>query len=120
MTFSTPDVALDFTVSEPVSLIKYSIDGQGNVTVYGNTTLAGLSSGNHSVTVYVWDRAGHAGASDITHFTMYEPEPAFFPTTLAIATIALVVVIGVGLLVYFKKRNNNHNLLHHVVNDGAS
>ena len=31
------------------------------------------------------------------------PEPESFPTTLAVASIAIIAVIGVGILVYFKK-----------------
>jgi hypothetical protein len=45
--FNTSDVPLDFAVNQPVSQITYSLDGQENVTVTGNTTLTGLANGNH-------------------------------------------------------------------------
>jgi hypothetical protein len=45
------------------------------------------------------------GTSETNSFTVAkEPEP--FPTTLIIASIASVAVIGVGLLFYFRKRNH--------------
>jgi hypothetical protein len=102
-TYASPDVPLNFTVNESVSELKYSLDGQGNVTIAGNTTLTGLSYGEHNVTVYATDIAGHTGASETAYFSISALEP--FPTTLIIvASGASVAVVGVGLLVYFKKR----------------
>ncbi len=99
------DVTLNFTVNEPVSKLAYSLDGQANVTVAGNTTLTGLSIGAHSVTVYAWDLAGNLGASETVHFTIAEPKP--FPTALvATASGVAAVSIGIGLLVYFRKRKH--------------
>src|SRR4030042_682889 len=104
--YDTPDVALNFTTSETCSQIKYSLDGQENVTVNGNTTLSGLSNGAHNVTVYAWDAAGNVGFSETATFTTTEPEPpAPFPTApVAAASIASVAGVGAGLLVFFKKR----------------
>ncbi len=101
-TYSTTDIPLNFTVNEPVSQVSYSLDGQENVTIAGNTTLTNLPYGEHNVTVYATDMVGHIGASETIYFTIEEP----FPTTLFIAPIASVAVAGVGLLVYFKKRNH--------------
>jgi hypothetical protein len=100
-TFAEPEVPLSFTVNESVSQIAYSLDGQDNVTVNGNTTLAGLSDGEHNITVYATDIAGHAGASETIYFSVVP-----FPTTFVIASISSVAVIGIGLLVYFKKRRH--------------
>jgi hypothetical protein len=102
-TYSTTDVDLNFSVSEPVSQIAYSLDGQENVTVAGNTTLADLSVGTHNVTVYAWDTAGNMGASETATFTVAVPEP--FPTVpVAAASVAAVAVVIAGLLFYSKKR----------------
>jgi hypothetical protein len=99
-TYSTSDVPLNVTVNEPVSQVTYSLDGQENVTVAGNTTLAGLSAGAHNVTVYAWDTAGNVGASETVTFTVTP-----FPTApVAAASVAVVAVVIAGLLVYFKKR----------------
>jgi hypothetical protein len=101
-TYDLSDVPLHFTVNQPVSQIAYSLDGKENITISGNTTLTGLANGDHNVTVYATDEAGNTGASETIYFNVEAPEP--FPTTLVIAPIASVSIIGVGLLVYFKKR----------------
>jgi hypothetical protein len=83
---------------EDVSQFEYCLDGQGNVPMFGNTTLSGLSVGNHNVTVYGFDQLGNLGSSETIYFSI---EP--FPTTIVIAPIASVAILGTGLLVYFKK-----------------
>lgn len=64
------DVALNFTIDEPTSWIGYSLDGEANETITGNTTLTDLSYGLHNVTVYANDTAGNMGSSDTIHFTV--------------------------------------------------
>jgi nitrous oxidase accessory protein NosD len=100
-TSTSENVTLGFTVSKQVLWIGYSLDGQDNVTVIGNTTINGLRSGLHTVTVYAEDAFENEGASETITFNVEEP----FPTTLVIAASgACVAIVGVGLLVYFKKR----------------
>jgi hypothetical protein len=92
-------------VNETASKITYCLDGQENVTISGNVTLTELVNGDHTVTVYATDPAGNLGASETIHFTMAEPEP--FPVAPVAATsMASVAVVGVALLVYFKKRKH--------------
>lgn len=101
-TYVASDVELDFTVNEPVSQLKYSLDGQANVTFAGNTILLNLPNGEHNVTVYATDNAGNIGASNTIYFSVEVPKP--FPTTIvATASSASVVVVSLGVLVYFKK-----------------
>jgi hypothetical protein len=103
--YNTSNVTLDFTVNEPISKVTYSLDGKENVSIAGNTTLTGLFNGDHNVTVYATDKAGNIGASETMYFTIEVPEP--FSTTLVIASFAAsVAVLGVGLIVYFKKRKH--------------
>ena len=98
-------VPLSSVVSEPFSWMGCSLDGQKNLTIAGNTTIAGLSNGLHTVTVYANDSAGNIGASETTSFTVDEP----FPTTLAITASGVsLAIVGVVLLIYFKKRKR-HN-----------
>jgi len=97
-------IPLDFTVSENASQVAFSLDGQDYILTAGNTTLTGLSVGSHNVTMYARDLAGNAGASETVTFAMVA-KPESFPTLLVIiASGASVAVVGVGLLVYFKKR----------------
>ncbi len=106
-TYDTSDVSLNFTVNTSASEITYSIDGQKNVTIAGNTTLTGLANGNHNLTVYAKDAAWKIGASETMHFNVEVPEvPEPFPTTSVVASIASAAIITAGLLFYFRKRNH--------------
>jgi hypothetical protein len=101
---TTSDIPLNISINVPTSKITYSLDYQENVTIAGNTTLTGLSNGFHNVTVYAWDATGNVGASETVMFTIAKTEP--FPTVpVAAASAAIVAVAGVGLLIFFKKRN---------------
>jgi len=101
--YNESSVSLVFTVNKPVNWTGYSLDGQDNVTITGNTTIAGLSNGLHNVTVYAEDSRGNMGASETVSFSVEVP----FPTTLAATAFAVsAAVIGIGLLVYFKKRKH--------------
>jgi len=81
----------------------YSLDGQETITVTGNTTLTSLSNGLHHIAVYAKDTLGNEGASETISFTVEVPE--LFPTTLvATASATSLGIVGLGLLVYFKKR----------------
>ncbi|MCJ7559830.1 hypothetical protein MUO79_04330 [Candidatus Bathyarchaeota archaeon] len=101
-TYNQNNLPLNFTTDEPTSWIGYSLDGQTNTTIAGNTTLASLSSGMRNLTVYAEDAAGNIGASEIIDFRIELP----FPTTWIIVGITSVAIASVGLLVYFKKRNH--------------
>ena len=102
ITYNESSVPLAFTLSKSASWLGYSLDGKDNVTIAGNTSLAGLSNGVHNVTVYAKDNNSNVGASETITFTITS---ATFPTArvAAISGASAVVVIA-GLLVYFKKR----------------
>jgi hypothetical protein len=100
---STPDVPLNFNVNCTASRIVYSLDGQENQSIAGNTSLTGLSNGLHNVTVYAWNLDGNVGASETTYFYVQVPEP--FPTVVVAAVSAgSVAVFCVGALFYLRKR----------------
>jgi parallel beta-helix repeat protein len=104
--YNESSVPLLFTVDESVNWTGYSLDGQQNITITGNTTITGLSSSLHSITVYANDTFGNVGASQTVNFTIaLPPEMKSFPavTVAAVLGVTAVVVIA-GLLVYFKKR----------------
>jgi hypothetical protein len=98
--FNESVVPLSFTVDKPVNWTGYSLDGGETVAVVGNVTLEGLANGVHNVTVYARDAFGNVGASETVSFTVDVP----FPVTMVVAPIASVAVVGVGLILYFKRR----------------
>lgn len=106
--YSSGDVALTYAVSDSNLLLSYSLDGQANFTLYGNTTLSGLSNGSHNVTAYATDVFGNTAALETISFIVKEnivfiSEP--FQTTVVIAVSgASVAVAGAIALFYFKKR----------------
>jgi len=103
MVYTSADVTLEFTINKQTSWMGYSLDGQETVTITGNTTLSGLSSDSHSVTVYAKGLLGNMGNSDTIWFNVAES----FPTVpVAVTSVAAIVFVGVGLIVYFKKRNS--------------
>ena len=68
-TYAMNDVALNVAIDEPTSWIGYSIDGQVNITISGNTTMIELPDGAHTVAVYANDTTGNTGYSDTVHFS---------------------------------------------------
>jgi len=106
-TYAAAEVPLIWTCDEKILSADYFLDEPvyGSKTLPGNTTLAGLSNGTHTITVIVFTKRGQAN-SQIVYFSISpEPEAEPFPTTLVIAFAVVVAVVGVGLLVYFKKHN---------------
>jgi hypothetical protein len=75
ITYATNDIPLVFTVNETTSWMGYSLDGQANVTVFGNTTLLGLPDGAHNVVVYANDTFGNVAPSNIVYFSVDATPP---------------------------------------------
>ena len=99
-TSNATSVELVFSINESASWVGYSLDGQENVTITGNTTLTGLTNEEHSLTIYVTDSAGNTGASETITFNQIP-----FPTSIVVASVvATVVAACAGLLLYLKKR----------------
>ena len=97
------NLSLTFIASEPTSWIGYSLDGQENVTVAGNTVLEGLFVGSHYLIVYAKDTAGFTGTSETIYFRI----EASFPITLVAAVVIIVCVFGFGFIVDFLKAKSN-------------
>jgi hypothetical protein len=102
-TYTTTEVPLTFVCSEEITSADYQLDGIGEGPISGNLTLAELSDGDHTITVFVWTGKG---AFSQTVYLSVTSEPDYFPASLAIAASAIIVVIGIGLFVYFKKRKH--------------
>ena len=93
-----------FSVNKPTTWMGYSLDGQENITVSGNVTLNGLSSGFHKIIVYANDTYGNNAASQSINFTVAVP-PQFPVLVFVFVTVVLAVVIAaVGIAVFRWRR----------------
>jgi N-acetylneuraminic acid mutarotase len=104
--YTSNNVTLAFAVNKKVEWMGYSLDGQENVTITGNTTLAELSNGLHNITVYAKDSFENSGASKAISFSVDVPDSFLNLVITAVASVAAVGVVGLGLVVYFKKRKH--------------
>lgn len=102
-TYNSQDIPLNFNVDKNTSWAAYNLDNQGNETIQGNMTLTGLSNGSHSIVVYANDTLGNMGKSDTVFFTVNTLTGEDFIPAIVLSGVIVVVVV-VGLLVYFKKR----------------
>jgi hypothetical protein len=133
MLYNVPDVCLNVTVQirsiiypgniERIRWLNYSFNGQVAVPmtlivpseltppyyVHGNDFLTGLSDGNHNLTffgeTFIGDLNGYFNETvsfSVDTSNMQEPGP--FLTVLVVASVITVVVAGIGVLLYFKKR----------------
>jgi hypothetical protein len=124
----TADWLFNFTVNEPITWVGYSLDNQANITIDGNFVPKELSIGNHNMMVYAKDTAGNIGAqylgflvdrpatlgffidkpdpvenSDTTDKPGTADRPNLFPTIAIVVSIATVAIVGIGILIHFKK-----------------
>jgi hypothetical protein len=98
-TYGGSDIQSSFTVNEPVSWMGYSLDGQDNVTITANVTLAVLSDGSHNITFYATDLVGNTGASRTVYF-----EISPFPTVLVVAVAVTITITAATAYLYLKRR----------------
>jgi hypothetical protein len=97
-TYDGSDIRSVVVVSEPVSWLGYSLDGQDNITVTGNVTLAVLQNGSHNITFYAKDTVGNTGTSSTVYFSI-----ALFPTVW-VAGMAVTLTIAVAAAYLLLKR----------------
>ena len=108
MKYNESSVPLVFIVDRSVDWVGFSLDGLQNVTVTANTTLIGLSSGLHRITVYANDTFGNMGCSTIS-FVVEKPQP--FPAfAISAVSVGATIVIVAIMLVNVKKRKHRMNL----------
>ena len=100
--YNQSEIPLNVIVYEPGSKINYSIDGQTNVTITSNSTLTGLPSGSHNITVFARDLAGNIGTSEVTYFSIDIPQP--FPTAPVIAVSVTALAVVACVVLYFAKK----------------
>jgi hypothetical protein len=108
-TYTTTDIQLNFTAPKSVKWTRYSLDGQANVTITGNTTLTELANGCHNLTLYIDDSLGNTRPSETITFTIAKPEPQPEPfPTLLVTSVSGVAITGAAVCVYYYRKKRNH------------
>ena len=105
-TYNDPSIPITFEVNKNITSVSYSLDGQQNITITGNTTIANILEGFHNVTVFVNDTYGNVGSNTVT-FTVEKPPMEIFGGTTIIAVIAVpvaIVCLIVGLKFFRRHR----------------
>jgi Rieske Fe-S protein len=82
VTYETTTVDLEYSINEPTRWVNYTLDGAGNVTISGNTTLEKLSNGPHNLTIYAEDLAGNIGSNAVV-FGVYAIAPTISNITIS-------------------------------------
>ncbi len=108
LTYTESNVSLVFTVDKHVAWAFYSLDGEQNVTISGNTTLTGVSSGSHSITVYANDTYGNIAASETVTFTITQPFP-IVTAAVVVGSVAAVAVVAAAVLTCRSRRRGARN-----------
>jgi hypothetical protein len=107
--YNVTNVSLNFTVDEPVSQVTYSLDGQSDVLMNGNTMLTNLTYGEHNITLYATDLVGNIGISDTMFFDIAAPSQPI-PTMSIIASLTIVTVtVALGFVVYLKRFHRDNS-----------
>ena len=76
-TYASTCVRLNYTADDPgecpsgINWTAYNLDGTGNVTITGNTTIADIGAGTHTVIVYVEDKVDKGNSSAEISFTLH-------------------------------------------------
>ncbi len=100
--YRNDSVPLDFMMDETPAWIGYSLDGQANVTIQGNTTLSGLSNIAHSIAVFANDTAGNMGSSYTVVFAVDLPQSSIW-LILGIVSIAAIAIV-ITVMVFLRRR----------------
>ena len=112
VTYTNQELSLNFTIDKPGTWTAYSLDGQANMTISQNTTLTGLTSGTHTLTIYAQDAIGLIEASNTINFgvadTPTEYQDTQTPTldlTMVLVAVALTALAAsTSLMLYSRRR----------------
>ena len=74
-TYASGEIPLIFAVNEPTNMTCYTLNGEANVTITGNTTLTGLADGTRQLTVYANCTEGNMSESATVWFTVDTTPP---------------------------------------------
>jgi len=115
--YNISEVSLEFVVDRPTSLLYYCIDGGANVTIWGNTTISGLSNGAYTVTVFAEDHFGNTGVSETRLFTVASnPEPKLSTPIIETLGVLSGLIAITTLFLYLKRRHTTQPPRQHETN----
>ncbi len=108
-TYLSSDIPLNFTLKGSTSRIAYTLDGCENVTIDGNITLHGLSTGKHTLTIFCWNGTNNVEASKTVDFAIIAMQKSETQSESSLilpvaASVASIGVVAVAIMVYLKKR----------------
>nr|MDO8116034.1 hypothetical protein [Candidatus Sigynarchaeota archaeon] len=73
--FDWSQLPINFTTSEPLAWVAYSLDGAANVTLQGNASIPLPAPGPHTIQIFTRDAMNHLATSGIIHFTVADTVP---------------------------------------------
>ena len=108
--------SLDGNTKIAVAEIDYTFDEEEKASTFnGSAVLSELTNGPHSLTIFaeydydvkiIQSQKSSNFTIDTKSNSSIDTGANSFPTTLVIGTIVTAAIVGVGLIVYFKKRIN--------------
>jgi predicted phage tail protein len=78
---------LNVTVNEAVAWMRYSLDGDANVTMTASPALLEVTPGAHAVTVYATDPSGNLGVSTVAFTVVLVEDAPPDPVVLAAPSV---------------------------------
>jgi hypothetical protein len=102
------DVPLTYTIDESKYVAYYQLDNSGQTRLDGNTTLPGLSQGQHTISAHVSDQTG-TYSKQTANFTIdtINPSSTAAPTVPELSWLAImplmVSILFIGITVRLRK-----------------
>jgi hypothetical protein len=104
------EVPLTYTIDDSKYIAYYQIDNSGQTRLTGNTTLTGLSQGQHTITAHASDQTG-TYAKQTANFTIetFNRSPTAAPTVPELSWLAIVPlmvsVLFIAITVRLRKKS---------------
>lgn len=73
--FDKSQLPINFTSSEPLAWVAYSIDGAANVTLQGNASIPLPAPSLHTIQIFARDAMNHLATSGVIYFTIVDTAP---------------------------------------------
>jgi hypothetical protein len=99
ITYCTPSVSLIFNVNERADWMGYSLNNLENITISGNTSLAGLVSDSYSLAVYANDTSGNMGSTEVNFAILIIHDIAVIGLNCSFGIIYVGRTVSIGALV---------------------